>query len=110
MAVADAAITTAKSQVIQAEASVEASKARIERLRANINDSALKSPRDGCVQYRIAQPGEVLYAGGKALNLVDIADVYTTFFLSTAREGKIFGFLGSSGCGKTTTMKMLTGQ
>ena len=24
-------------------------------------------------------------------------------------EGEIFGFLGSNGCGKTTTMKMLTG-
>ena len=25
------------------------------------------------------------------------------------KEGEIFGFLGSNGCGKTTTMKMLTG-
>jgi ABC-type Fe3+/spermidine/putrescine transport system ATPase subunit len=25
------------------------------------------------------------------------------------RRGEIFGFLGSNGCGKTTTMKMLTG-
>ena len=24
-------------------------------------------------------------------------------------RGEIFGFLGSNGCGKTTTMKMLTG-
>ncbi|MBP0573947.1 ATP-binding cassette domain-containing protein, partial [Mycobacterium tuberculosis] len=27
----------------------------------------------------------------------------------TIRRGEIFGFLGSNGCGKTTTMKMLTG-
>ncbi|WP_115718099.1 ribosome-associated ATPase/putative transporter RbbA [Gallaecimonas mangrovi] len=27
----------------------------------------------------------------------------------TIRQGEIFGFLGSNGCGKTTTMKMLTG-
>ncbi|WP_026381446.1 ribosome-associated ATPase/putative transporter RbbA [Afifella pfennigii] len=27
----------------------------------------------------------------------------------TIAEGEIFGFLGSNGCGKTTTMKMLTG-
>ncbi|MCO6523416.1 MAG: ribosome-associated ATPase/putative transporter RbbA [Candidatus Schmidhempelia sp.] len=27
----------------------------------------------------------------------------------TIREGEIFGFLGSNGCGKSTTMKMLTG-
>lgn len=25
------------------------------------------------------------------------------------RRGEIFGFVGSNGCGKTTTMKMLTG-
>ena len=25
------------------------------------------------------------------------------------RRGEIFGFLGSNGCGKTTTMRMLTG-
>ena len=25
------------------------------------------------------------------------------------RRGEIFGFLGSNGCGKSTTMKMLTG-
>ena len=25
------------------------------------------------------------------------------------QKGEIFGFLGSNGCGKTTTMKMLTG-
>lgn len=89
VAAADAAITTAKSQVIQSEAAVEASKARIERLRADINDSALKSPRDGRVQYRIAQPGEVLDAGGKVLNLVDLADVYMTFFLPTAAAGRV---------------------
>ena len=27
----------------------------------------------------------------------------------TIERGEIFGFLGSNGCGKTTTMKMLTG-
>ena len=27
----------------------------------------------------------------------------------TIGRGEIFGFLGSNGCGKTTTMKMLTG-
>ena len=86
---AEAAITTAKSQVIGAEASVEAAQATIERLQADIKDSALKSPRDGRVQYRIAQPGEVLNAGGKVLNLVDLADVYMTLFLPTLAAGRV---------------------
>jgi HlyD family secretion protein len=89
VAAAQAAITTAKSQVIGSEASVEAAQATIERLRADINDSALKSPRDGRVQYRIAQPGEVLNAGGKVLNMVDLSDVYMTFFLPTNAAGRI---------------------
>ena len=29
--------------------------------------------------------------------------------ISASRRGEIFGFLGSNGCGKSTTMKMLTG-
>lgn len=86
---AEAAIATAKSQVIQAEASVGSAQAKIERIQADIKDSTLKSPRDGRVQYRIAQPGEVLSAGGKVLNLVDLGDVYMTFFLPTAEAGRV---------------------
>ena len=89
VAAADAAIATARSQVIGAGAAVEAARATIERIRADIDDSALKSPRDGRVQYRIAQPGEVVSAGGKVLNLVDLTDVYMTFFLPTAAAGRI---------------------
>jgi HlyD family secretion protein len=89
VAAANAAITTAKSQVIQAEASVGASQAKIDRLKSDIADSILKSPRDGRVQYRVAQPGEVLGPGGKVLNLIDLGDVYMTFFLPTASAGRV---------------------
>ncbi len=89
VAAGGAAISTAKSQVISSEASVEAAKATIERIQADIDDSTLKSPRDGRVQYRITQPGEVLSAGGKVLNVVDLSDVYMTFFLPTADAGRI---------------------
>ena len=41
------------------------------------------------MQYRIAQPGEVLAAGGKVLNLVDLGDVYMTFFLPETVAGKV---------------------
>jgi len=89
LAAAGAAIGTAKSQVIGAKSAVEAVRATIQRIQADINDSALKSPRDGRVQYRIAQPGEVLSAGGRVLNLVDLGDVYMTFFLPTAAAGRV---------------------
>jgi HlyD family secretion protein len=89
VAAANAAIATAQTQVLEAKSVVEAARATIERLQADINDSELKTPRDGRVQYRIAQPSEVMGAGGKVLNLLDLADVYMTFFLPTAAAGKL---------------------
>lgn len=85
----DAAIATAEAQLAGAASSVEAAKAAIERIRADIDDGTLKAPRDGRVQYRVAQPGEVVGAGGRVLNMVDLSDVYMTFFLPTAAAGKL---------------------
>jgi HlyD family secretion protein len=85
----NAAIATAKSQVIEAEAAVGSAQARIERLKVDINDSTLRASRDGRVQFRVAQPGEVLTAGGTMLNMIDISDVYMTFFLPTAQAGRV---------------------
>ncbi len=89
LAAADAAITASKAQVVDAEAAVDAAKAAIESIAADITDSVLTSPRDGRVQYRVAQPGEVLAAGGRVLNLVDLSDVYMTFFLPTDQAGRV---------------------
>ena len=51
---------------------MEAARATLQRIQADIDDSVLKSPRDGRVQYRVAQPGEVLSPGGVVLNMVDL--------------------------------------
>ena len=89
LAASEAAIGAAKAQVIDAGASVDAAQAAIESISADIDDSTLVSPRDGRVQYRVAQAGEVLSAGGRILNLVDLSDVYMTFFLPTSEAGRI---------------------
>lgn len=89
LAASDAAIGSAKALVVDAEAAVDAAKAAIESITTDINDSALRSPRPGRVQYRVAQPGEVLSAGGRVLNLVDLGDVHMTFFLPTAQAGRV---------------------
>jgi HlyD family secretion protein len=88
-AAAEAAISSAGAQVVDAEASIDAARAAIESIKADINDSTLITPRDGRVQFRVAQPGEVLAAGGRMLNLVDLGDVYMTFFLPTAQAGRV---------------------
>ena len=66
VASADAAIATAKSQIISAEANVASTQATIERIQSDIDDSTLKAPRSGRVQYRIAQPGEVLNSAARS--------------------------------------------
>ena len=84
-----AATKAAQAKVAGAHSAVTASKASIASIEADIVDSQLKSPRDGRVQYRVAQPGEVLAPGGKVLNLVDLGDVYITFFLPETAVGKV---------------------
>jgi len=86
---AQAAIAAAKAQVAGARSTVDAADATITRIQVDIKDSSLVAPRDGRVQYRIAQPGEVLGAGGKVLNLVDLGDVYMTFFVPETAAGKL---------------------
>ncbi|KHK65536.1 HlyD family secretion protein [Pseudomonas frederiksbergensis] len=86
---AQAGIEAAKSQVEEAQASIEAAAATEQRLQADLADTELKAPRDGRVQYRIAEEGEVIPAGGKVLNLVDLSDVYLTFFLPTDQAGRV---------------------
>jgi HlyD family secretion protein len=89
VAASDAAISAAKAQIVDAEAAVDVAAAAIEKVGADIADSTLRAPRDGRVQYRVAQPGEVLAAGGRVLNMVDLADVYMSFFLPTLEVGRI---------------------
>jgi HlyD family secretion protein len=89
VAAARAAIEAAKSRVVEAKSAIDAAKATVARLQADIDDSELKSPVLGRVQYRIAEPGEVLGAGGRVLNLMDLTDVYMTFFLPTEQAGKV---------------------
>ena len=86
---ADAALVAARSQIVSAQSPVEAVDATIERIQIELDDSQLKAPRDGRVQFFVAQPSEVLPAGGRVMNLVDVSDVYMTFFLSTDVAGRL---------------------
>ncbi|WP_299231080.1 HlyD family efflux transporter periplasmic adaptor subunit [uncultured Halomonas sp.] len=86
---ARAAIRATESQVIEAESQIEASDATLARIQADLDDSVLTADRLARVQYRITEPGEVLGAGGKVLNLVDLTNVYMTFFLPTREAGRV---------------------
>lgn len=89
LAASEAAIGSATAQVVDAEAAVDAAKAAIESLEADIADSTLTAPRDGRIQYRVAQAGEVLSSGGRVVNMIDVSDVYMAFFLPTQQAGRV---------------------
>ncbi|PVA09561.1 glycoside hydrolase family 43 [Pelagivirga sediminicola] len=88
-AAAEAGISSAKAQVVDAEAAIEAAKASIDVISATIDDATLTAPRDGRIQYLIAQEGEIVGSGGRILSLVDLGDVYMTVFLPTSQAGRV---------------------
>lgn len=88
-AASQAGISAAQVQVVDAKAAIEAAKASIDAITASIEDATLKSPRDGRIQYRVAQEGEIVGSGGRILSLVDLGDVYMTIFLPTSQAGRV---------------------
>lgn len=86
---AEAGIGAASAQVAAAGANLEALQATLQRIDVELADSELKAPRDGRVQFLVAHPGEIVAGGGRVLNLVDLSDVYMTFFLPETVAGRV---------------------
>jgi HlyD family secretion protein len=77
----------AKLQVALKE--VEVAQANVAKEQSRIDDATLTSPVLGRVLYRLAEPGEVLAPGGKALTLVNLEDVYMEIFLPSAQAAAV---------------------
>jgi HlyD family secretion protein len=73
--------STAQAQADAAQQQIGVAKAQVNVTKSRINDATLVSPVTGRVLYRLVEPGEVLGAGGKALTLVDLNDVYMEIYL-----------------------------
>ncbi len=86
---AESALVAAHVRVAEAEAGVETAIAKGQSLSATVNDTSLKAPISGRVLYRLAEPGEVIPAGGKVLTVLDLSDVFMAVFLPTAEAGKV---------------------
>ncbi len=82
-------ISAAQAAVNETQSAIEAAEAKVEKIKADIRDAALTAPISGRVLYRLAEPGEVLGAGGNVVTLLDITDVYMTIFLPTSQAGRI---------------------
>jgi HlyD family secretion protein len=69
--------------------SLETNQADVATIQSRIDDATLKSPVSGRVLYRLTEVGEVLAAGGKALTLVNLEDVYMEIFLPSEQAASL---------------------
>ncbi len=86
---ARAALDAAKAQLASAERAVDAAEAEARRIQTQIDDAVLVSPEPGRVLYRLAEPGEVLGAGGRVVTILNLTDVRMTIFLPTDQAGRV---------------------
>lgn len=87
--VAQAGLNAARTRVKAANAAVATAKANAEVLQSTLQDTVLTAPIAGRVLYRLAEPGEVLAAGGKVVTLLDLNDVTMSVYLSAEEAGQV---------------------
>jgi HlyD family secretion protein len=86
---ARAAYIAAQARIDSATAARNAAMQSAEVIRVNIADGTLVAPRDGAIQYRLANIGEVLGAGGRVFTMLEMSYVYMDIFLPTAEAGRV---------------------
>ncbi len=78
---AKAALDVAKARHRTAEKAVDAARASVTQVEVMLAECELKAATGGRVLYRLAEPGEVLGAGGRLLTLVKLDDIFMEIFL-----------------------------
>ena len=81
--------STAQAQADAAQQQIDVALAQVNVTKSRINDATLISPVTGRVLYRLVEPGEVLGAGGKALTIVDLSDVYMEIYLPSDQAARL---------------------
>lgn len=84
-----AGLAEAQATLQVAQQQVKVGEANAATIQSRITDATLTSPVLGRVLYRLAEPGEVLAAGGKALTLIDLGDVYMEIFLPSEQAAAL---------------------
>ncbi len=85
---AQAGLRAGQARLLEAEHALDAATHNAKLLKVNIADDTLVAPRQGRIQYRLANTGEVLPAGGKVFTMLDVNYVYMDIYLPTADSGR----------------------
>ncbi|WP_301098113.1 HlyD family efflux transporter periplasmic adaptor subunit [Otariodibacter sp.] len=84
-----ASIQAANAAKGEALAAVEQSDAQIQQVSDTLNDLLIKSPIAGRIEYKIADVGNVLPAGGKVVSVLDLTQVYINVFLPSFQSNQV---------------------
>jgi HlyD family secretion protein len=84
-----AGLGEAEAMLATATENVEVARKTAATVQTRIDDATLRSPVTGRVLYRLAEPGEVLAPGGKALTLVNMDDIYMEIFLPSDQAAAV---------------------
>jgi len=84
-----AGLSEVEAMLATATENVEVARKNAATVQTRIDDATLRSPVTGRVLYRLAEPGEVLAAGGKALTLVNLDDIYMEIFLPSEQAAAV---------------------
>lgn len=87
--VSRANLDAAKVAVEDAKAATAVAEAQVAQIEATVADMTLRAPVSGRIEYRLAQTGEVIGAGGRVLTLLDMSDAHMVIFLPTADAGRV---------------------
>ena len=85
----NAAVVAAQAQVAAAKAAIGSSEAQVAQLTSEIDDSSLRAPINGVIQLRLAEPGEVLGAGGRVFMMIDPSEQYMNLYMPASVVGKL---------------------
>ena len=86
---ARAAQLSSATRILELGHVLEAATHDVELYNVNIADNTLVAPRAGRIEYRIANVGEVLPAGGKVFTMLDVSYVYMDVYFPTLVAGRI---------------------
>lgn len=89
LASATATLNADAAAIAAAEHAVAAAMHQVQYYKVNITDNSLIAPKDGPIEYRVANIGEVLAAGGKVFTMLDASYVYMDIYLPTAEAGRV---------------------
>ena len=84
-----AAVEAAEAAKAQAEAAIQQAEAQIKASQATTRDLVIQAPVDGIVEYRFAQPGNVIAAGHPVMSLLDPSNTRMYLYLPTESISRI---------------------